>query len=91
MARLVPFYDEYYIGSDIMSDEFGGFVFFSDYSWYDGENYAELGNVTNNDIADAEYINAMNDHINRLIRINDLTLKYNYFVEVDSTETEYTQ
>lgn len=87
----VPFYDEYYIGSDIMSDEFGGFVFFSDYSWYDGENYAELGNVTNNDITDAEYINAMNDHINRLIRINDLTLKYNYFVEVDSTETEYTQ
>jgi len=87
----VTYFDEYYIGSDIMSDDFDGYVFFSDYSWYDGVNYVELGNATNNDNADSEYINTMNDRINKLIRKNDLTLKYDYFKCVNLDETELSE
>ena len=74
-----------------MSDDFDEYVFFSDYSWYDGVNYVELGNATNNDNADAEYINTMNDRINKLIRKNDLTLKYDYFKRVNLDETELSE
>ena len=55
-----------------------GYVFFSDYSWYDGVNYVENGDVTNNTEADAQYIADTNADINNLIRKNDLTLKYDF-------------
>ncbi|MFR6560794.1 MAG: hypothetical protein ACLUR5_01280 [Eubacterium ventriosum] len=30
-----------YIGHDILSNDFKGYAFFSDYSWYDGKVYVE--------------------------------------------------
>lgn len=75
----VEFYDEYYIGYDIMDNNYGGYVFFSDYSWYDGVNYVESGHVTNNQEVDLQYIEDTNNRINNDIRRNDLTLKYDYF------------
>lgn len=75
----IEYYDEHYIGRDIMDRDYKGYVFFSDYSWYDGKNYVEFGEVTNNQSADSEYINQTNTLINNLIRKNDLTLKYDYF------------
>ncbi len=54
-----------YIGNDIFDDEFSGYVFFNDYSWYDGNVYAEKGT----------YNTSMNEMVNLKIKQNDLTLK----------------
>lgn len=75
----VNFYDEHYIGKDILDDNYSGYVFFSDYSWYDGVNYVEFGQASDNTSADTDYINQVNAQINNLIRKNDLTLKYDVF------------
>ena len=66
--------DESYIGCDIMDESYGGYVFFSDRSWYDGKHYVSL-----DENADSQYISDMNGKINNIIRKNDLTLKYDYF------------
>ena len=78
--------DGYYIGSDILDPDHSGTVFFSDYSWYDGTHYVELGEVTNTEEYDVEYVESTNNFINTLIRRNDLTLKYNYLKNVYSEE-----
>ena len=82
----VEFYDEYYIGRDIMDRKYGGYVFFSDYSWYDGINYYELDRVINNRYADPTYVDETNVRINNIIRKNDLTLKYNHFKKLKDRE-----
>ena len=66
--------DESYIGRDIMDESYGGYVFFSDRSWYDGKLYVSL-----DENAESTYIADMNEKINNIIRKNDLTLKYDYF------------
>ena len=38
----------YYIGSDALSSNYKGIVFFSDYSWYDGNIYVDNGVIANN-------------------------------------------
>ena len=58
-----------YIGNDIFDEEFSGYVFFNDYSWYDGNVYAEKG--THN--------TSMDEIINLKIKQNDLTLKNDYY------------
>jgi len=80
--------DENYIGHDIMSDGYSGYVFFSDYSWYDGVHYVENGEVTNVDEYDSEYIGKINDEINLLINKNDKTLKYDFFEEKEDSSKE---
>ncbi len=76
--------NENYIGHDIMSDMYSGYVFFSDYSWYDGVHYVENGEVVNSDEYDPEYIERINDEINLLINKNDMTLKYDFLGEKES-------
>lgn len=78
----VEYCDEYYIGNDIMNESHKGYVFFSDFSWYDGENYVEDGKVTNGGSADDEYIAKTSDLINRRIQKNDLTLKFDYLKNI---------
>jgi len=73
------FYDESYTGRDIFDKDYRGYVFFSDYSWYDGTYYVENGEVTNGVNADESYIAQTNKLINNTIMKNDLTLKYDYF------------
>ena len=58
-----------YIGNDIFDDKFSGYVFFNDYSWYDGNVYAEK--ETQN--------SSMNEIVNLKIKQNDLTLKNDYY------------
>lgn len=69
----------YYIGSDVLGSDYKGLVFFSDYSWYDGNIYVDGGVVTNNKKVKASVLEAKNSSIHYLIMKNDLTLKYNYF------------
>ena len=75
----VSYNDENYVGSDIMDDGYSGFVFFSDYSWFDGKRYIQYSDTVEDNVVNKEYIDDTNDHINNLIKKNDLTLKYDYF------------
>lgn len=75
----IEYNNEHYIGRDIFDPHYKGYVFFSDYSWYDGRHYVEYGEVTNRSKYDEEYITDTNALINKLIEQNDLILKYDYF------------
>ena len=68
-----------YIGNDALAAGYKGYVFFSDYSWYDGNVYVSNGEITNGKTASQEYLEVMNEKIGAIIRKNDLTLRYNYF------------
>ncbi len=68
-----------YICDDALSDDYEGFVFFPDGSWYDGNVYVENNKITNKKSMNKKELKAMNKKINRIIKKNDLTLKYDYF------------
>ena len=68
-----------YIGNDALDSKYKGLVFFSDYSWYDGNIYVENGEITNKKIVEQNILDDKNEYVNYLIKKNDLTLKYNYF------------
>ena len=68
-----------YIGEDALDPKYQGIVFFSDYSWYDGNVYVENGEVTNKKKIDQAKLDDKNEYINYLAKKNDLTLKFNYF------------
>ena len=68
-----------YIGEDALNPKYDGIVFFSDYSWYDGNVYVENGEVTNNKKISYDKLEEKNYYINYITRKNDLALKFNYF------------
>ena len=73
----------YYIGEDVLDPDYLGYVFFNDYSWWDGKRYVnEKGEVVKGLPATAEYINNMSTKINNIIRKNDEVLKNNYFKKI---------
>lgn len=74
-----------YIGHDALAAGYKGYVFFSDYSWYDGNLYVENGVATNNENANREYVELMNKKIGAAIRKNDLTLRYNFFKTINES------
>ena len=74
----------YYLGQDALSPNYNGYVFFNDYSWYDGNVYVDGGEVTNNKYIDQLSLEDKNYYINYQIRKNDLTLKYDYFKTIIS-------
>ena len=75
----VQYQEEYYIGNDAFDKNHKGYVFFSDYSWYDGKIYVENGEIVNGVQADPKYVEQMNQHITELIQKNDYVLIYDYF------------
>ncbi len=76
-----------YIGKDALSSNYNGLVFFSDYSWYDGNVYVENGEVTNGkNIKEEDLINK-NNLVNDLARKNDLTLKYDHFKRIKNNKS----
>ena len=68
-----------YIGTDALSQNYEGIVFFSDYSWFDGNVYVENGEVINNKYISESNLEEKNYYISYITKKNDLTLKYNYF------------
>ena len=68
-----------YIGQNALADDYKGFAFFSDYSWYNGNVYVEDGKVTNKGKISDKKLKQMDALVNDTIRKNDLTLKYDYF------------
>lgn len=75
----------YYIGQDALSNNYQKIVFFSDYSWYDGNVYVDGGVVTNNKYINQNTLEEKNYYVNYLIKKNDLTLKYNYFKDIEKS------
>ena len=82
--------DEHFIGQDIMAEENPGYVFFSDYSWYDGSTYVANGEVISGEIPDTEYIIETSTLISQLILKNDLIQKYDHFRELEEQKTPET-
>lgn len=79
----------YYVGEDMLDPNYQGYVFFSDYSWYDGKRYVNAsGEVVEGLPATNEYINNMSSKINKLIQKNDEVLKINYFKILKNKKTE---
>ena len=70
-----------YIGTDALNPNYDGIVFFSDYSWYDGNVYVKDGLVTNNKNISYDKLEEKNYYINYITKKNDLALKFNYFKE----------
>lgn len=68
-----------YISTDALDSDYKGMVFFSDYSWYDGNVYVENGEVTNGKSINLDSLEEKNQYISYITKKNDLTLKYNYF------------
>ncbi len=75
-----------YISKDALADNYSGIVFFSDYSWYDGNVYVEGGEVTNGKKISNDLLEEKNLYINELAQKNDLTLKYNYFKKINTNK-----
>ena len=80
----LEYHPNYYIGYDALNPNYNGYVFFSDYSWYDGNVYVDGGIVTNEKYIDPLILEDKNYFVNYMIRKNDLTLKYNYFKQLNS-------
>ncbi len=75
-----------YIGVDALDDSYEGMVFFSDYSWYDGNVYVSNGEVTNGKYISYESLESKNYYISSITKKNDLTLKFNYFKSKKNNE-----
>ena len=86
----LEYHPNYYIGKDSLNPNYKGYVFFSDYSWYDGKVYVDGGTVTNNKYIDPISLEDKNYYINYIIRKNDLTLKYNYFKTIEANNKNET-
>ena len=70
----------YYVGEDALDDGYSGYVFFNDFSWWDGKRYVNAnGEIVKGLNATPDYINLMSEKINNLIKKNDQVLKTNYF------------
>ena len=82
----LEYHPNYYLMPDALSEDYKGLVFFSDYSWYDGNVYVDGGAVTNNKYIDQVSLEDKNYYINYIIRKNDLTLKYNYFKKISTSK-----
>lgn len=78
----IDYNPNHYIGKDVLAPEYEGIVFFSDYSWYDGNVYVENGIVTNHKNISPDELEEKNSYINYITRKNDLTLKFNYFKQI---------
>ncbi len=86
----LEYHPNYYIGEDALNNNYHGKVFFSDYSWYDGNVYVDGGIVTNKKSIDPISLEDKNYYINYIIRKNDLTLKYDYFKKIESSKSKET-
>ena len=84
----IEYNQNYYIGTDALNPNYQGMVFFSDYSWYDGNVYVDGGIVTNNKEINEISLEDKNYNINYLIKKNDLTLKYNYFKQIKERQNK---
>ena len=61
-----------YMGTDVFSKYHENFVYFSDYSWYDGKNYSLT-------YSDDDYSKKISESINKKIDINGKIILSDYY------------
>lgn len=64
---------KYYLGNDVFDPAYHGYVYFSDFTWYDGELYYQ------GEESDDPYVQQMNYDVVQIKDINDKVLEYDYF------------
>lgn len=67
----------YYIGTDAFSHAHDNFVYFPDYSWYDGNIYYKGDNIEND--LNKDYIIETTKRVNKKITINEAILNSDYY------------
>ena len=78
----LEYHPNYYLMPDALGDNYKGLVFFSDYSWYDGNVYVDNGVVTNNKKISEQDLLEKNEYVNKLVKINDNVLTTDYFKNI---------
>lgn len=81
----LEYHPNYYLMPDALGDNYKGFVFFNDYSWYDGNVYVDNGIVTNGKKISEQELIEKNNLVNKLVKINDAVLTSNYFRNIKNT------
>ncbi len=69
----------YYLGNNILDENYDGFAFFADYSWYDNNVYYKNNKIVQGDTVSKEYINNRNKQIAEILDVNKKVLETNYF------------
>lgn len=77
-----------YIGEDALASNYSGIVFFSDYSWYDGNVYVDGGIVTNGKKISEAKLEEKNYYVSYITKKNDLALRYDYFKNKQSNKKD---
>ena len=80
----VDYYQNYYLGSDILSPNYSELVFFPDGSWYNGSTYIKDGEYSFGKKLSEEKINQINIDVKRKMMLNDAVMKSNYFSKINS-------
>ncbi|MDD4187589.1 MAG: YfhO family protein [Bacilli bacterium] len=75
----IKYYPNYYLGRDILDNDFKQIVYFNDGSWYDGKTYVKDGTYLTGKIISDEKINEINTYVKRKMILNDAVIKSNYF------------
>lgn len=75
----LEFESKYFVGKNIFSPNYEGLVFFSEYSWYDGEVYYKDGEILEGENVSDDYLSKINRKINNILDINEKILSTNYF------------
>ena len=78
----ISYNGKWYIGSDILDNNYKSMIIFPDLSWYDGNYYVVDDNVKNGKKINETLLEEKNSYAEYLIKKNDLVLKYNYFKEI---------
>ncbi len=68
-----------YIGNDIFDDNYSGFAYFGDKSWFDGEIHFVPSNANNYPLNIKAYIDFRNQQIVNDVEINDIVIAGDYF------------
>ena len=74
----INYYPSYYLGRDILSDDFKEIVYFNDGSSYNGKHILKMEIIILVKIS-KEQINKTNTMVKNKMLINDAVLKTNYF------------
>ena len=78
----LDYHPNYYLMPDALNTGYKGLVFFSDYSWYDGNVYVANSEVTNGKKIKEEELMEKNQLVNKYIKINDTVLTADYFKNI---------
>ena len=68
---------KHYVGTDAFSNNHDNFIYFPDYSWYDGNIYYKGGHISSYD--NQEYVKETSIKVNKKIELNDAILNSDYY------------